>query len=62
MIQVTREVSFAPGVSNRVAYVHGSEIEEIGRPRQVLQNPESERRRNVSERGKMSHSEQRGGR
>lgn len=62
MILVTGELSIAPGVSNRVAYVHGSEIGEIGRPRPVLQNPESERTRNVSERGKMSQFEQRGGR
>ncbi len=62
MILVTREISFARGVSNRVAYVHGSEIEEIGWPRQVFQNPESERTRNVSERGKMIQFEQRGGR
>lgn len=62
MILVTHEIGFARDASNRVAYAHGSESGEIGRPRQVLQNPESERTRNVSERGKMILFEQRGGR
>ena len=62
MILVTREIGIARGVSNRVAYVHGSENGEIGPPRQGIQHPESERTRHVSERGRMGQFEQRGGR
>ncbi len=42
MITVTHEIAFAKEVSNRVAFFHQGIIEEIGDPRQVIENPQKE--------------------
>ena len=41
MIAVTHEIGFAREVSDRVAYVHEGQIEEIGPPSQVISDPQS---------------------
>ncbi|PIE43263.1 MAG: histidine/lysine/arginine/ornithine ABC transporter ATP-binding protein [Gammaproteobacteria bacterium] len=43
MIVVTHEMSFARDVSNKVVFLHQGVIEEQGHPRQVFNNPDSER-------------------
>ena len=43
MIVVTHEMGFAREVSNQVIFLHEGQIAEAGPPRQVLDNPESER-------------------
>jgi polar amino acid transport system ATP-binding protein len=43
MIVVTHEIGFAKEVADRVAFMHGGEIVEIGRPEDVLGNPGHER-------------------
>jgi arginine/ornithine transport system ATP-binding protein len=45
MIVVTHEMGFAREVSNRVIFLHKGVIEETGEPKQVLNNPSSERLR-----------------
>jgi arginine/ornithine transport system ATP-binding protein len=45
MIVVTHEMSFARDVSNRVVFLHGGQIEESGAPREVFENPNSEKLR-----------------
>jgi arginine/ornithine transport system ATP-binding protein len=45
MIVVTHEMGFAREVSNRVIFLHKGVIEESGEPKQVLNNPSSERLR-----------------
>jgi arginine/ornithine transport system ATP-binding protein len=45
MIVVTHEMGFAREVSNRVTFLHKGVIEESGEPKQVLNNPSSERLR-----------------
>ena len=45
MICVTHEMGFARDVSDRIAYVHEGMIEEIGSPKQIFNNPESDRTR-----------------
>lgn len=45
MICVTHEMGFARDVSDRIAYVHEGMIEEIGLPKQIFNNPESDRTR-----------------
>ena len=43
MVVVTHEIGFAREVSNHVVFLHQGLIEEQGAPRQVLNNPRSER-------------------
>ncbi len=43
MICVTHEISFAKEVSDKVAFFHEGLIEEIGSPKEVLENPKKER-------------------
>jgi len=43
MICVTHEISFAKEVSDKVAFFHEGQIEEMGSPDQVLDNPQRER-------------------
>jgi len=43
MIVVTHEMSFARDVSNHVVFLHQGKIEEQGDPKQVFNNPTSER-------------------
>ncbi|WP_296261777.1 MULTISPECIES: ABC transporter ATP-binding protein [unclassified Pseudomonas] len=43
MILVTHEMGFARKVANQVVFLHQGQIEEIGRPDDVLGNPKSER-------------------
>jgi arginine/ornithine transport system ATP-binding protein len=43
MIVVTHEMSFAKDVSNHVIYLHQGVIEEQGNPKDVFENPSSER-------------------
>ncbi|WP_285320642.1 amino acid ABC transporter ATP-binding protein [Pseudarthrobacter sp. lyk4-40-TYG-27] len=43
MIVVTHEIGFAKEVADRVAFMHGGEIVEIGPPAEVLGNPQHER-------------------
>ena len=43
MVVVTHEIGFAREVSNHVVFLHQGLIEEQGDPRQVLNNPQSER-------------------
>jgi polar amino acid transport system ATP-binding protein len=43
MIVVTHEIGFAKEVADRVAFMHGGEIVEIGPPADVLGNPSHER-------------------
>ena len=45
--KTSREIGFACGMSDRVAYVHECGIGEIGPPGQVVLNPEGERTREV---------------
>ncbi|MEO1329438.1 MAG: ATP-binding cassette domain-containing protein [Pseudomonadota bacterium] len=43
MIVVTHEMGFAREVSNRVVFLHQGRVEEEGAPREVFENPRSER-------------------
>lgn len=43
MVVVTHEMQFAREVANRVMFLNKGQVEEEGDPRQVLQNPQSER-------------------
>ncbi|MFC9773593.1 MULTISPECIES: amino acid ABC transporter ATP-binding protein [unclassified Pseudarthrobacter] len=43
MIVVTHEIGFAKEVADRVAFMHGGEIVELGPPSEVLGNPQHER-------------------
>jgi len=43
MLLVTHELRFARGVSNKVVFLHQGQIEEIGTPDQVFEQPKSER-------------------
>ena len=43
MIVVTHEIGFAKEVADRVAFMHGGEIIELGPPADVLGNPQHER-------------------
>lgn len=43
MIVVTHEIGFAKEVADRVAFMHGGEIVEMGPPSEVLGNPQHER-------------------
>ena len=43
MVVVTHEIGFAREVSNHVVFLHQGLIEEQGDPRQVLNQPQSER-------------------
>jgi len=43
MIVVTHEMAFARDVSSQVIYLHQGRVEEAGPPREVLDNPRSER-------------------
>ncbi|MDB6178288.1 amino acid ABC transporter ATP-binding protein [Paracoccus sp. Z330] len=43
MILVTHEMRFARDVSSQVAFLHQGQVEEIGTPEQVFENPRSER-------------------
>ena len=43
MVIVTHEMAFARDVSDRVIFMDGGVIVEQGKPRQVLENPQSER-------------------
>lgn len=45
MLCVTHEMGFARDVSDRVAYFHDGAVEEIGPPRQLFDDPESEHTR-----------------
>lgn len=43
MVVVTHEMTFAKDVSNKVMYLHQGIIEEYGNPKEVFENPKSER-------------------
>ncbi|OSQ37822.1 ABC transporter ATP-binding protein [Thalassospira mesophila] len=43
MLVVTHEMSFAKGVSNKVMFLHQGLVEEAGDPKEVFENPKSER-------------------
>lgn len=43
MVVVTHEMAFARDVSNKVMFLHEGKIEEFGSPKQVFENPNSER-------------------
>lgn len=43
MVVVTHEMAFAKDVSNKVMYLHEGKIEEYGDPKEVFNNPKSER-------------------
>jgi len=43
MVVVTHEMAFARDVSNKVMFLHKGKIEEFGSPKQVFENPNSER-------------------
>ena len=43
MLVVTHEMGFAKGVSNQVMYLHQGLVEEFGNPKDVFENPKSER-------------------
>jgi len=43
MILVTHEMKFARDVSSQVVYLHEGRIEEQGTPKQVFENPDSDR-------------------
>ncbi|MEX2320594.1 MAG: ATP-binding cassette domain-containing protein, partial [Saccharospirillum sp.] len=43
MVVVTHEMAFARDVSNKVMYLHQGKIEEYGDPKEVFNNPKSER-------------------
>ena len=45
MVVVTHEMAFARDVSDRVIFMDGGVIVEEGDPRQVIENPQSERPR-----------------
>ena len=45
MVIVTHEMAFARGVSDRVIFMDGGVIVEEGEPRQVIENPQSDRTR-----------------
>ena len=45
MIVVTHEMAFAREVSNHAIFLHQGLIEEEGHPREILNNPQSERLR-----------------
>jgi len=43
MVVVTHEMGFAREVSNQLVFLHQGQVEERGNPREVLDNPQSER-------------------
>src|SRR5690606_42115999 len=43
MLLVTHEMGFARQVSSQVVFLHQGQVEEIGTPEQVVENPTSER-------------------
>jgi polar amino acid transport system ATP-binding protein len=43
MILVTHEMDFARDVADRIVFLHDGQIEEQGSPKEILENPESER-------------------
>jgi arginine/ornithine transport system ATP-binding protein len=43
MLVVTHEMGFAKGVSSHVMYLHQGRVEEFGAPKEVFENPKSER-------------------
>ena len=43
MLIVTHEMRFAREVSSKVVFLHQGQIEEIGTPEQVFDNPQSQR-------------------
>jgi arginine/ornithine transport system ATP-binding protein len=43
MVVVTHEMGFAREVSNQVMFLHQGKVEEQGNPREILQNPRTER-------------------
>ena len=43
MIVVTHEMGFAREVSSQVVFLHEGQVEEMGTPQQVFDNPTSER-------------------
>ncbi|AUG52910.1 ABC transporter ATP-binding protein [Thalassospira marina] len=43
MLVVTHEMGFAKGVSNKVMFLHQGLVEESGDPKEVFENPKSER-------------------
>ena len=43
MLLVTHEMGFARQVSSQVVFLHQGQVEEIGTPEQVFDNPASER-------------------
>ncbi|WP_417811325.1 ABC transporter ATP-binding protein [Thalassospira alkalitolerans] len=43
MLVVTHEMSFAKGVSNQVMFLHQGLVEEFGDPKEIFENPKSER-------------------
>jgi len=43
MILVTHEMDFARDVADRVVFLHNGQIEEQGKPSEILENPKSER-------------------
>lgn len=43
MVVVTHEMAFAKDVSNKVMYLHQGKIEEYGDPKEVFNNPKSDR-------------------
>lgn len=45
MILVTHEMDFARDVADRIIFLHDGQIEEEGNPKEILENPKSERLR-----------------
>ena len=43
MILVTHEMDFAKEISDRVVFLHNGQIEEEGKPKEIFENPQSER-------------------
>ena len=43
MLVVTHEMGFAKGVSSHVMFLHQGLVEEFGEPKEVFENPKSER-------------------
>lgn len=43
MILVTHEMDFARDIADRVVFLHDGQIEEEGHPKEILENPKSER-------------------
>lgn len=43
MVLVTHEMDFARDVADRIVFLHDGQIEEQGKPREILANPKSER-------------------